>query len=71
MTTFRDQHPALWTVEPIPGHGFEVLDAIGDSLAYIYAGDDGQTSASQELTLAEARSLAEMIAKPPELVGKG
>jgi hypothetical protein len=58
--------PSPWTVEKIPG-GFKVLDANGQSLAYVYAGDKSLTEA---LTEDEARRIASNIAKLPTLLAK-
>ena len=55
--------PPPWTVETIPG-GFKVVDADGQSLAYVYA-DDRQIVKS--LTEDEARRIASNIAKLPGL----
>jgi hypothetical protein len=59
--------PPPWTVERIPG-GYKILDAEGQSLAYVYdvAGD---ASIGKTLTLEEARRIAANIAKLPELLG--
>jgi hypothetical protein len=56
--------PAPWTVEKTPG-GYKVLDANGQSLAYVYAGDKSLTEA---LTEDEARRIASNIAKLPALL---
>ena len=45
--------PPSWTVERIPG-GYKVLDAEGQSLAYVY-GTAGDASIGKTLTLDEAR----------------
>ena len=58
--------PAPWTVEKIPG-GFKVIDANGQSLAYVYA-DNQQIAPS--LTEDEARRIAANIAKLPNFLKK-
>jgi hypothetical protein len=60
--------PAPWTVEKIPG-GFKVLDAEGQSLAYVYGVADDPTI-GKTLTLDEARRIAANIAKLPVLLGQ-
>src|SRR5215813_9844318 len=57
--------PAPWTIEKIPG-GFKVLDATGQSLAYVY-GVEGDPTIGKTLTLVEARRIASNIAKLAEL----
>jgi hypothetical protein len=57
--------PPPWTVEKIPG-GFKVIDANGQSLAYVYSREN-----VSELTEDEARRIARNIAKLPTLLGKG
>jgi hypothetical protein len=59
--------PPPWTVEKIPG-GFKVLDAEGQSLAYVYGVADDPTI-GKTLTLDEARRIASNIANLPELLG--
>ena len=57
--------PSPWTVKPIAG-GFEVLDANGQSLAYVYGREtraDADTAAL--LTIDEARDIATNIAMVP------
>jgi hypothetical protein len=56
--------PAPWTVEQIPG-GFKVVDATGQSLAYVYADNRQIVNA---LTEDEARRIAANIAKLPTLL---
>jgi hypothetical protein len=60
--------PPPWTVEKIPG-GFKVIDANGQSLAYVY-GHAYQRYAgiANALTLDEARRIASNIAKLPDLL---
>jgi len=53
--------PPPWSVEQIPG-GYKVLDADGQSLAYVYG---RETKAD-----AEARRIASNIAMLPTLLGK-
>ena len=55
--------PAPWTAEQIPG-GFKVVDATGQSLAYVYASETkAQADAAKVLTMDEARRIAINIAK--------
>jgi hypothetical protein len=58
--------PPPWTVESIPG-GYKVLDAEGQSLAYVY-GVEGDPHVGKTLTLEEARRIASNIAKLPSLI---
>jgi hypothetical protein len=57
--------PPPWKVEEIPG-GYKVLDANGQSLAYVY-GRETQADAdiANVLTMDEARRIASNIAKLP------
>ena len=58
-----------WTVEALDG-GFKIVDANGQSLAYVYGlARDAETA--KGLTLDEARRIASNIAKLPTLLGKG
>ena len=66
----RRRFPAPWTVEKIPG-GFEVLDANGQSLAYVYSRETKDAALiAKVLTEGEARRIASNIAKLPTLLGK-
>jgi hypothetical protein len=56
--------PPPWTVEKIPG-GFKVVDAQGQSLAYVYLRN---SAADAVLTEDEARRIASKIAKLPALL---
>ncbi len=67
MTSRRFPEP--WQVEQIPV-GYKVLDANGQSLAYIYARDTkAQADIAHVLTTDEARRVAVNIAKLPGLLG--
>jgi hypothetical protein len=63
MTTRR--FPPPWRVEQIPG-GYKVLDAHGQSLAYVYGRETrADADIAQVLTMDEARRIASNIAKLP------
>jgi len=58
-----------WTVEQIPG-GFKVLDANGQSLAYVYGRETkADADIAHVLTMDEARRIASHIAKLPTFLG--
>jgi hypothetical protein len=59
--------PPPWTIEELDG-GFKVLDANGQTLAYVY-GHAESYDAAKSLTLDEARRIASNIAKLPALLG--
>jgi hypothetical protein len=57
--------PPPWTVEQIPG-GFKVVDATGQSLAYVYGRETrADADIAKLLTMDEARRIASNIAKLP------
>jgi hypothetical protein len=61
--------PLPWTVETIPG-GFKVVDAQGQSLAYVYSrATPADANIAGVLTEDEARRIAANIAKLPALLG--
>jgi hypothetical protein len=63
MTTRR--FPPPWRVEQIPG-GYKVLDAHGQSLAYLYGREmTAEADIAHVLTMDEARRIASNIAKLP------
>ena len=62
--------PAPWTVEAIDG-GFKIVDANGQTLAYVYGLDDFRDARiAKSLTRDEARRIASNIAKLPTLLVK-
>ena len=61
--------PPPWTVVPLPG-GFKVVDAQGQSLAYVYSREsEAAAGIAGVLTQDEARRIASNIAKLPALLG--
>jgi hypothetical protein len=57
--------PPPWRVEQIPG-GYKVLDADGQSLAYVYGRETrADADTAHVLTMGEARRIATNIAKLP------
>ena len=61
MSTRRFRPP--WRVEQIPG-GYKVLDANGQSLAYVYGRETrADADTAHVLTMDEARRIASNIAK--------
>jgi hypothetical protein len=62
--------PPPRTVEKIAG-GYKVLDANGQSLAYVYSREHPwEADIAKALTEDEARRIASNIAKLPTLLGK-
>ena len=60
--------PPPWTAEQIPG-GYKVVDATGQSLAYVYARETkAQADTAKVLSMDEASRIAGKIAKLPELL---
>jgi 2-methylisocitrate lyase-like PEP mutase family enzyme len=61
---------SLSPMRRFPSSGFKIVDANGQSLAYVYGHADlRDAQIAKALTLDEARRIAS-IAKLPELVGK-
>ena len=57
--------PPPWTIEALDG-GFKIVDANGQSLAYVYGhADPRDAGTAKALTLDEARPIASNIAKQP------
>jgi endo-1,4-beta-D-glucanase Y len=68
MTTRR--FPPPWSVDELEAC-FVVLDSAEQKLAHVYYEDEpGQRSATKLLIKAEARRIAAIIAKMPELLSK-
>jgi hypothetical protein len=68
MTMTDRRFPPPWTVLKIPG-GFKVVDAQGQSLAYVYSrATPADSSIAGVLTEDEARRIASNIAKLPALL---
>jgi hypothetical protein len=68
MTSRR--FPAPWQVEQIPG-GYKVLDASGQTLAYVYARErKADADIAHVLTTDEARRIAPNVAKLPGFLGR-
>ena len=62
--------PPQWKVESLDG-GFKIVDANGQSLAYVYGhADPRDAQVAKALTLDEARRIASNIAKLPKLLAK-
>jgi hypothetical protein len=63
--------PPPWTVEPLDGGGYKIVDSHGQSLAYVYGhADPREAETAKGLTLDEARRIASNN-KLPGLLGKG
>jgi hypothetical protein len=63
--------PPPWTVEALDGSGFKIVDANGQTLAYVYGLDDSRDARiAKSLTRDEARRIASNIAKLPTLLVK-
>ena len=62
--------PPPWSVEALDG-GFKIVDANGQSLAYVYGiADPRDAGIAKALNLDEARRIASNIAKLPALLKK-
>ena len=63
--------PLPWTIEPLDGCGFKIVDANKQALAYVYArGNRADADNAKVLTTDEARRIAANIAKLPKLLAK-
>jgi hypothetical protein len=63
--------PPPWTVEALDGGGFKIVDANGQTLAYVYGLDDSRDARiAKSLTRDGARRIASNIAKLPTLLVK-
>jgi hypothetical protein len=71
MTEPMRRFPPPWTIEPIAG-GFKVIDASGQSLAYVYSREnDSDARMAKVLTEDEGQRIASNIATLPDLLGRG
>jgi hypothetical protein len=59
--------PGPWSVDQIP-QGYRVVDANHQILAYVVTGDQNTKQNSGELSLEEARRIARVISKLPDLI---
>lgn len=63
--------PVPWSIEALDRASFKIVDANGQSLAYVYGHlDPGNANTANGLTLDEARRIASGIAKLPKLAAK-
>ena len=71
MSKARRRFPAPWSVRELPG-GWQVIDAQGTPLAWVYARDDLLHLVGNEshLSTEEARRVAANIAKLPSLLSR-